>query len=117
PGALAALGAHVDRALEPAGGGGLVGNQGAPPRAGEVPIDAFLEFLGAFRDETHRGVVEAVVDALAAVDFYLVEPADRPAYAAFVEGLLGAQYAELGIAAAADDSDERRLRRQGVGRG
>src|SRR5262249_61566872 len=74
-GTLAALVAHVHQALEPAERVGLVGNQWALTRAGEVPIDAFLEFLGAFRDETHRAVVEAVVDALAAVDLYLVQPA------------------------------------------
>jgi puromycin-sensitive aminopeptidase len=114
PATLAALVGQVQSALVPAERVGLVSNQWALTRAGYFEIDAFLEFLNAFRDEPHRAVVEVIVDALGFIDFYLVEPADRPAYAAVVERLLAAQLAAVGWTPAPDDPDDRRLRRAAV---
>ena len=105
---------NLYRALDPAERVGLVSNQWALTRAGYAEIDAFLSFLEAFRGETDRSVVEAIVDRLAAVDTLLVEPADRPAFAAYVEELLGPQVEELGLAPEPGDSDDRRLRRAAV---
>jgi puromycin-sensitive aminopeptidase len=110
----AALVSHLAEALAPVERVGLVGNQWALTRAGYLEIDAFLEFLQAFRDETHRAVVEAIVDALAFIDFYLVEPEDRPAFARFLEALLGPQLAALGYAPAPGEADDTRLRRAAV---
>jgi puromycin-sensitive aminopeptidase len=114
PRTLAGLVSNVDRVLAPAERVGLVSNQWALTRAGQFDIGAFLQFLEAFRDETHRAVVEVIVDALAFMDFYLVQPADRPAWAALVERLLGPQLAAVGWTPAPDDSDDRRLRRAAV---
>jgi puromycin-sensitive aminopeptidase len=114
---LAGLVANVEPALEPAERVGLVSNQWALTRAGHFDLGAFLQFLDAFRAETHHSVVGVVVDALAFVDFYLVEPSQRPAFAALVERLLGGQLAELGWAPESgegDGRDGRRLRRAAV---
>ena len=91
-----------------------MGNQWALARAGHIEIDEFLTFLDAFRDETDRSVVESIVDRSATINAYLVESEDRPAFAAYVEKLLGPQLAELGMAPAVDEPDDRRLRRVAV---
>jgi puromycin-sensitive aminopeptidase len=114
PTTFAALMQNLYRALDPAERVGLVGNQWALARAGHIEIDEFLTFLDAFRGETDRSVVESIVDRLSAVDAYLVEPADRTAFAAYVESLFGPQLAELGMAPAANEADDRRLRRVAV---
>jgi puromycin-sensitive aminopeptidase len=114
PDTFAALMENLYRALDPAERVGLVGNQWALTRAGHIEIDAFLTFLDAFRDETDRSVVESIVDRLGTINAYLVEPEDRAAFAAYVESLLAPQLAELGMAPAANEADDRRLRRVAV---
>ncbi len=114
PDTFAGLIQNLYRALDPAERVGLVSNQWALTRAGHVEIEDFLIFLEAFRGETDRAVVEAIVDRLASVDAFLVEPADRPAFAAFVEELFGPQLDELGWAPQPNESDDRRLRRAAV---
>lgn len=114
PATLAALLRHLPTALEAAERVGLVSNQWALTRAGYSEIDAFLEFLRAFRHETHHAVVEVVVDALAYIDAFLLEPAQRPAFARYVEELFADQLAELGWTPNPAEPDDTRLRRAAV---
>jgi puromycin-sensitive aminopeptidase len=111
PATLAGLTEDVGAVLDAAERVALVSNQWALTRAGHVHVDAFLGFLEGFRAEPHYAVVESIVDALAYLDYYLLEPEDRPAWAALVERQIGPQLEQLGWQPAPDDSDARRLRR------
>ncbi len=111
PATLAGLTEDVGAVLDAAERVALVGNQWALVRADYAGIDTFLGLLEGFRHEPHYAVVEAIVDALASIDFYLVEPDDRPAWSALVEHLLAPQIEQLGWQPAPDDGDARRLRR------
>ena len=111
---LDALVRHLPTALDAAERVGLVGNQWALTRAGYSEIDSFLDFLRAFRHETHHAVVEAVVDALAYIDTFLLTPQQRPAFARYIEELFSDQLAELGWTPNAAESDNTRLRRVAV---
>jgi puromycin-sensitive aminopeptidase len=111
---LHALLSHLPTALDAAERVGLVSNEWALTRAGYNAIDAFLEFLRAFRHEAHHAVVEAIVDALAYIEAFLLEPAQRPAFARYVEELFADQLAELGWTPNPAESDNTRLRRAAV---
>jgi puromycin-sensitive aminopeptidase len=111
PATLAGLTQDVGAVLDAAERVALVGNQWALARAGYADVETFLSLLEGFRGEPHYAVVESMVDALAAIDYYLVEPEDRPAWAALVAHLLAPQVEQLGWQPAPGDDDARRLRR------
>jgi puromycin-sensitive aminopeptidase len=111
PATLSGLTEDVGAVLDAAERVALVGNQWALTRADYAGVDTFLGLLQGFRREPHYAVVETMVDALASIDYYLVEAEDRPAWSALVEHLLAPQIEQLGWQPAADDNDARRLRR------
>ncbi|HLH25540.1 MAG TPA: M1 family aminopeptidase [Chloroflexota bacterium] len=111
PATLSGLTNDVGTVLDAAERVALIGNQWALARADYAGVDSFLSLLEGFRHEPHHAVVESIVDALASIDYYLVEPDDRPAWSALVEYLLAPQIEELGWQPAPGDDDGRRLRR------
>lgn len=106
--------ASLHQALDPAEKVGFLGNQWALTRAGQASPAAFLDLLRAFQGETARAVVETVVDRLAFYRQFLVDPADRPAFARLVEALFRPAYQELGWEPAPGEDDDTRLRRAAV---
>jgi puromycin-sensitive aminopeptidase len=111
PATLSGLTGDVGAVLDAAERVALVGNQWALARADYAGIDTFLGLLEGFRREPHYAVVESMVDALASIDYYLVEAENRPAWSALVEHLLAPQIEQLGWQPQPGDSDARRLRR------
>jgi aminopeptidase N len=92
---------------------GLISNVWAEVWSGELPASAFLDLIGAFKDdETSRLVWGQIFDALDAVDRALITDAARPAFERFVRDLLGPIARRVGWVAKSDDSDDRKLLRE-----
>ena len=104
-GALAQLSPHERR--------GLIRDQWALVKRGEVDIVAFVELLKGFASERDYLVVEAMVSALGGM-MHLAKDEDREKLGALAEELLRPQLQELGWEPAADESPENGSRRATV---
>jgi puromycin-sensitive aminopeptidase len=93
----------------------LVGNQWALVKAGVADVGQFVTLLEAFRDETDRAVLDAIVERLVWVDTHALEEAARPAFARLVTALFQPQLTALGWdPAGADERADVRMKRATV---
>jgi puromycin-sensitive aminopeptidase len=89
----------------------LLSDEWALVRAGVRDVTAFLDLCAGFGAEEDHAVLDELVGRLSYVEHRLVADADRPALAAFVQGLLAPQLAATGWDAGAAEPDVERLRR------
>jgi puromycin-sensitive aminopeptidase len=91
----------------------LISDAWALVRAGEAPVERFLDLVASLRDETDHVVLDELVGRLSVIEHRFVAEADRESFGAFVTDLFGARAAALGWASGARDveDDEKRLRR------
>ena len=92
---------------------GVVSNAWAAVRAGQLPLSAFLELLGRFKNDPSRLVWTEILDALRSIDRTFVTDAMRPAFARFVRALCGPAARRLGWRAAETQPDDERLHARG----
>jgi puromycin-sensitive aminopeptidase len=99
--------------LRPAERVNLVSDAWALVRAGEAPIDGFLDLVASLRHETDHVVLDELAGKLSVIEHRFLAEADREHFGAFVADLFGAQAAALGWAPAGGgaEDDEVRLRR------
>jgi len=93
---------------------GVVSNAWAAVRAGQLPLSAFLDLLGRFKNDPSRLVWTEILDALRTIDRTFVTDALRPAFARFVRGLCGPAARRLGWRAAETQPDDERLMREAI---
>ena len=99
--------------LRPAERVALVSDSWALVRAGEAPIDGFLDLVASLRHETDHVVLDELVGKLSVIEHRFLADADRARFGALVADLFGAHAAKLGWAAPGGgaEDDETRLRR------
>jgi aminopeptidase N len=93
---------------------GLVGHAWALVQSGDLEADALLDLLTSLKGERHRLVLEQVVGVLWRVGHSLVDEESRPAYRAYVSGLLLPIAKEVGWDAKKGESEDRKLLRRMV---
>jgi puromycin-sensitive aminopeptidase len=96
---------------------GLVSHQWALVRARRAPIDGFLELAGALRDEPDPDVLNVLQTPFAFIAHSLIPhaaPAAQERFRAWLIDRFEPAFEELGWEAAADESDDVRLRRAGL---
>jgi puromycin-sensitive aminopeptidase len=91
----------------------LISDVWALVRAGEAPIEQFLDLVSSLRDEIDHVVLDELVGRLSVIEHRFLAEADRGRFGAFVTDLFGARAAALGWApeVAGAEDDEKRLRR------
>ncbi len=91
----------------------LISDAWALVRAGEAPIEQFLDLVASLREEIDHVVLDELVGRLSVIEHRFLADADRDRFGAFVTDLFGARAAALGWAPASDgvEDDEKRLRR------
>ncbi len=99
--------------LRPAERVNLISDAWALVRAGEAPIDGFLDLVASLRHETDHVVLDELAGKLSVIEHRFLADADRDRFGAFVADLFGAQAAALGWAPVGGgvEDDEVRLRR------
>ena len=117
PTALARLVSAID-ALGPEERLGLVSDQWALVRAGQVGVTGFLDLVSGLGGETDHVVLEEILTRLSVIEHRHVGDDDRARFQAFVASLFAASAARLGWQPAhhggAAEDDETRLRRAAV---
>jgi puromycin-sensitive aminopeptidase len=113
PALLANLVSSIDE-LGPEERLGLVSDQWALVRAGQVEVASFLDLVSGLGGETDHVVLEEILTRLSVIEHRHVADEDRARLHAFIAGLFAGTTARLGwrapLGAAAED-DETRLRR------
>jgi puromycin-sensitive aminopeptidase len=89
----------------------VIVDQWALVRAGVTTIEPMLELLAGLGDERDHAVLDEVVARLQAIEYRLLDDADRPAFARFVESLFAPLLDEVGWDPKPGEDDETRLRR------
>ena len=91
----------------------LISDAWALVRAGEAPVEQFLDLVASLRDELDHVVLDELVGRLSVIEHRFLADADRGHFGAFVTDLFGARAAALGWASRAGgaEDDEKRLRR------
>jgi puromycin-sensitive aminopeptidase len=91
----------------------LISDVWALVRAGEAPIEQFLDLVSSLRDEIDHVVLDELVGRLSVIEHRFLAEADRGRFGAFVSDLFGGRAAALGWApaTAGAEDDEKRLRR------
>ncbi len=108
---LRALAPNVETALTAPERVSLAGDQWALVLSGRQSAGDFLTLASGFAREDASGVLDQITKGLAFARDHFTTPATRPGYEAFVRGLLGPQFATLGLSASSGDTDERRALR------
>jgi len=111
---LAALVEVIQSALEPQERLGLVGNQWALVKAGQVSIAQFFALLAGFRREPDRAVLSAITECLYWIGSHVVDESLRPAFEAAVSRFYGPFLDELGWEPRPDESTDDRQKRATV---
>jgi aminopeptidase N len=114
PELLRAMAPDVESRLTPAERVSLVDDEWALVRAGRHTAADFLSLAAGYRGERSSGVLAQLDEPLRFIGEHLTTDATRERYHGFVRGLLRPLYDELGIAAAASDTDDRRALRAAV---
>ena len=111
PDALNALAATAEKSLTAPERVSLVGDTWALVRAGRTTIGDYLTLASGFAGEPSSGVLEDLAGGLTFAHDYLTTPANRGAYEAFVRGLFGPRFTDLGVAGnARSDSESQAIR-------
>jgi puromycin-sensitive aminopeptidase len=108
PELLRSLSANAETALSAPERVSLVGDEWALVQAGHDSAANFLDLAAGFGREPIAGVLDEVTTGLAYVRTYLTSAATKAPFEAFVRGLFRPQFADMGISAAATDTDDRR---------
>ncbi len=114
PALLRAIAPDVESHLTPAERVSLVDDEWALVRAGRHTAADFLSLAAGYRGERSSGVLVQLDEPLRFIGEHLTTAATRERYRGFVRGLLRPLYDELGIAASANDTDDRRALRAAV---
>jgi aminopeptidase N len=80
-------------------------------RAGRHDIGVYLDLAGALANDDTAAITSAVASRLEFTSEYLVPPAQRPRYQAWIRERFGPALAGLGVPGDAADADERQSRR------
>ena len=108
---LRALSANAETVLSAPERVSLVGDEWALVEAGHDSAADFLDLTGGFAREPISGILEEVAAGLKFLHTYVTTAATTAPYEAFVRGLFRPQFADMGIAGrAADTNDRRELR-------
>ena len=110
PAALRTLAANL-KSLEPAERLALIADEWALVLKRRHDIASFMDVAAGFNTEQSAAVVETLVGSLKQVGDNLTTPASRPAYRAWLTGLLGPGLAQVGWSPAASESDDTRALR------
>jgi len=110
PAAVRALSASV-AGLKPVERISLLGDEWWMVRAGRHDIGVYLDLAGGLANDETAAITEAVGSRLAFTLEYLVTPAQRPRYQAWIRERFGPALTGLGVPGSAADSDERQSRR------
>ncbi len=86
----------------------LVGDEWALVQSGRDSAGHFLDLAAGFGREPISGVLDEVTSGLDFMHTYLTTAATKAPFEAFVRGIFRTQFADMGIPAAATDSDDRR---------
>ncbi|HVW06576.1 MAG TPA: M1 family metallopeptidase [Vicinamibacterales bacterium] len=111
---LRAMAPDVESHLTPSERLSLVDDEWALVRAGRHTAADFLSLAAGYRGERSSGVLVQIDEPLRFIGEHLTSDATRERYQRFVRSLLRPLYDELGIAAAATDTDDRRALRAAV---
>ena len=110
PASLRTLAANL-KSLEPAERLALIADEWALVLKRRHDIASFMDVAAGFNTEQSAAVVETLVGSLKQVGDNLTTPASRPAYRAWLAGLLGPGLAQVGWSPAASESDDTRALR------
>jgi aminopeptidase N len=110
PATLHTLAANF-KSLEPAERLALIADEWALVLKRRHDIASFMDVAAGFETEQSAAVVETLVTSLKQVGDNLTTPASRPAYRAWLMGLLSPGLAQVGWAPAASEPDDRRALR------
>jgi len=110
PATLRTLAANL-KSLEPSERLALIADEWALVLKRRHDIASFMDVAAGFKAEQSAAVVETLVGSLKQVGDDLTTPASRPAYRAWLTGLLSPALAEVGWSPAASESDDTRARR------
>jgi len=110
PAAVRALSASV-AGLKPSERISLLGDEWWMVRAGRHDIGVYLDLAGSLASDETAAITEAVASRLAFTHEYLVTPAQRPRYQAWIRERFGPALAALDVPGSAADIDERQDRR------
>jgi aminopeptidase N len=86
----------------------LLDDEWALVRAGRHSVSDYLTLASGFGRERTSGVLQEVARRLGFVDGYLTTDATRPGFRTFMRSILRPIFDEVGFAAAASDTDDRR---------
>jgi aminopeptidase N len=114
PELLRAMAPDVESRLTPSERLSLIDDEWALVRAGRHTTADFLSLAAGYRGERSSGVLVQLDEPLRFIGEHLTTDATRERYQQFVRGLLRPLYDELGIAAVANDTDDRRTLRAAV---
>jgi aminopeptidase N len=114
PALLRAMAPDVESHLTPAERVSLVDDEWALVRAARHTAADFLSLAAGYRGERSSGVLVQLDEPLRFIGEHLTTDATRERYQRFVRSLLRPLYDELGIAASASDTDDRRALRAAV---
>jgi puromycin-sensitive aminopeptidase len=90
---------------------GLLSDEWQIARAGGRNLDVYLDLAAAFSGDTSAEITGEITGRLAYVGDYLVRPADRDRYRAWIRSTFGPVLDKLGIPGPLTDSEEQQLRR------
>ena len=89
----------------------LLGDEWWMVRGGRHDIGMYLDLAGSLANDETAAITEAVASRLGFTLEYLVAPAQRPRYHAWIRGRFGPALEALGVPGDPADSDERQSRR------
>jgi puromycin-sensitive aminopeptidase len=90
---------------------GLISDQWALVRADQAPIERFLDLVVSLRGEEDHVVLDEVVGRLGLIEHRFLADEDRGVFGKLVTALYGERTTKLGWSPAANEDDEKRLRR------
>jgi aminopeptidase N len=92
----------------------VLSDEWALVRAGRHDVGTFLDLASGFRDERTATVIETLASLLEPIGEEFTTDATRGAYRAWVDRLLAAALAEVGMSGGASEDDERKALRAAV---
>jgi aminopeptidase N len=110
PAMLPKLAAALDT-LQPAERMALLEDEWALVRAGRHDIGSFMELAAGFKNERNAGAVATLTSALNEIANHVATSSARPAFNAWMIGLLGPTLDQVGWAPADSEDDEKRALR------
>ncbi len=86
----------------------LVSDLGALMRSGQQNVGGFLDWVAILNQDQERAVVESYSPYLDSINDYLLTPADREAYHAWIQSTFKPMMAKIGWTPAAGEKDDTR---------